>query len=132
MTDIVSKFYSESEEIKNKLPEMVEKVKKLPPPQCSTFVLVDMDPTQFLSNGQMITGLVDTEAYVIAPREFDLIGLEYILDEKAAKEFQKGYERVMELPYLEGCREPYRYVYRLLSVQGSVDINEWLNFKKLF
>ena len=41
-----------------------------------------MDPTQFLSDGTTITGLVDTEAYAIAPREFEFIGLEYVLTEK--------------------------------------------------
>ena len=41
-----------------------------------------MDPTQFLSDGSTITSLVDTEAYAIAPREFEFIGLEYVLTEK--------------------------------------------------
>lgn len=132
MTEIVEKFHFHNDKLKQKLPEMIEKVKKLQTPQSSTFVLVDMDPTQFLSNGSIITGLVDTEAYVIAPREFDFIGLEYLLDEEAVTEFKRGYKRVMELPSLELCREPYRYLYRLLAVQGRVDVEEWLNFKKLF
>ncbi len=43
-----------------------------------------MDPTQFLSDGTSITGLVDTEAYAVAPREFDFIGLEYVFTEKSS------------------------------------------------
>ncbi len=34
----------------------------LPVPKEATLVLIDMDPTQFLSDGTTITGLVDTEA----------------------------------------------------------------------
>ncbi|MDZ5470423.1 hypothetical protein SM124_01555 [Bacillus sp. 31A1R] len=132
MSELVKKFYSNSEKITNKLPEIIDCLKELEEPVYSTFILVDMDPTQFLSNGKVITGLVDTEAYVIAPREFDFIGLEYILDEKAAADFKEGYESVLEIPDLTNCRLPYRYLYRLLSVQGGVDLDNWLGTRKLF
>ncbi|WP_100404294.1 phosphotransferase [Bacillus solitudinis] len=132
MTELVSRFYYNQEQIKSKLAEIHNLINELPSPEYSSFVLVDMDPTQFLSNEKVITGLVDTEAYVIAPRELDFIGLEYVLDEKSAKEFKSGYEKVMEIPDLTKCREPYRYLYRLLSVQGKVDLNVWLNHKILF
>jgi fructosamine-3-kinase len=131
MEELVSKFYSETE-IESKLLEMIESLMKLPTPNYATFVLIDMDPTQFLTDGSQITGLVDTEAYVLAPREFDLIGLEYILDKKSAAAFQKGYEKIMPLPNLTQCRRPYRYLYRLLSVQGSVEINKWLQHPSVF
>lgn len=132
MTDIVGKFYSNDLAIRSKLPEMIKKIEGFKDPTAATFVLVDMDPTQFLSNGERLTGLVDTEAYVIAPRELDFIGLEYVLDKRSSKDFIAGYERIMEIPNLETCRLPYRYLYRLLSVQGSVEIDEWLEHEKLF
>lgn len=132
MGELVSKFYSEQQQIKEKYTEVVNLLSNLPTPEVSTFVLIDLDPTQFLSNGKEITGLVDTEAYVIGPREFDFISLEYILDEKSARDFKIGYEKIMEIPDLTKYRMPYRYLYRLLSVQGSVDINDWLNHKPLF
>lgn len=91
-----------------------------------------MDPTQFLSDDQSITGLVDTEAYAIAPREFDFIGLEYVLTEKEAHAFKQGYETIMPIPRLEECRHPYRYLYRLLSVQGSVELDKWLRHPSYF
>lgn len=130
--EIISKFYAEHDQIKEKYIEVVNILNNLPPPKNSTFVLVDIDPTQFLANSKEVTGLVDTEAYVIGPRELDFIGLEYILDEKAARDFKIGYEKIMDIPNLTECRLPYRYLYRLLSVQGSVDINNWLNHKILF
>jgi fructosamine-3-kinase len=130
--ELVSKFYGNNQKIVHKLDEIIEILKDLPVPDFSTFVLVDMDPTQFLSNGKIITGLVDTEAYVIAPRELDFIALEYILDKKSAAAFQAGYKKVMEIPDVEKYRMPYRYLYRLLSVQGSVDLEDWLNQDTLF
>jgi aminoglycoside phosphotransferase (APT) family kinase protein len=132
MKELISKFYRNNQKIVYKLDEIMEILEDLPVPDSSTFVLVDMDPTQFLSNGKVITGLVDTEAYVIAPRELDFIALEYILDKKAAAAFQTGYEKVMEIPDLTNYRLPYRYLYRLLSVQGSVDLDNWFNQKILF
>lgn len=132
MSEMIKRFYSENEPIKNKFLDIKEQLLKVPSPNWTTFVLVDMDPTQFLSDGKVITGLVDTEAYVIAPREFDFIGLEYVLDEKSVIEFKKGYERLLKIPDLTACREPYRFLYRLLSVQGSVDIDKWLTYKTLF
>ncbi|WP_152656056.1 hypothetical protein [Oceanobacillus sp. CFH 90083] len=132
MAEIVFKFYNEEKEISKKLAEVKDLLDKAPIPEYSTFVLVDMDPTQFLSDGKVISGLVDTEAYVIAPRELDFIGLEYVLDEKSAMEFKTGYEKVLELPDLTGVRKPYRYLYRLLSVQGDMNIDEWLGYQELF
>ncbi|MFD2639368.1 phosphotransferase [Piscibacillus salipiscarius] len=132
MTELVSRFYTEEKDIKDKLVEIKNLLEDIPSPEYSSFVLVDIDPTQFLSDGEVITGLVDTEAYVVAPREFDFIGLEYVLDEKSALDFKVGYEKVLELPDLSKVRTPYRFLYRLLSVQGDEDIKEWLNHKELF
>ncbi|PEB39277.1 hypothetical protein [Bacillus pseudomycoides] len=41
-------------------------------------------------------------------------------------------ETIMPLPNLEQCRAPYRYLYRLLSVQGTVDLEEWLQHPVFF
>ncbi|MBM7583701.1 hypothetical protein JOC86_000238 [Bacillus pakistanensis] len=130
--DIVDRYYRNHSSILLKLDEMIDRIITLPPLDYTSYVLVDMDPTQFLSNGEVITGLVDTEGYAVAPRELDFIALEYVLDEKSAAEFQKGYEKVLDLPDLTKCRLPYRYLYRLLSVQGDVNIEEWLEHKYLF
>ncbi|MCY9135995.1 nitrate reductase [Bacillus atrophaeus] len=132
MKQIVSSFYADHHQIAAILPDIIGGLKELPALDSSSFVLIDIDPSQFLSDGRTITGLVDTEAYVIAPRAFDFIGLEYILDEASAAEFSIGYEKVMPLPDLTFVRLPYRYLYRLLSVQGSVDLDEWLEYKTLF
>jgi len=130
--ELVSKFHYDNEKIVSMLPKVMEFLNSLPHPEFATFVLVDIDPSQFLSDGKEISGLVDTEAYVVAPRELDFIGLEYILDEKSAKDFIVGYEKIMPIPDLQKVRLPYRYYYRLLSVQGDVELDDWLGWEVLF
>ncbi|MGH0427981.1 nitrate reductase [Bacillus hominis] len=130
--DLVNMFYSDNECIYNAFHTFESQLSPLPAPKESTLVLIDMDPTQFLSDGKSITGLVDTEAYAIAPREFDFIGLEYVLTEKEAHTFKRGYETIMPIPHLEHCRQPYRYLFRLLSVQGSVELETWLSHPSYF
>ncbi|MBM6645038.1 nitrate reductase [Bacillus sp. RIT 809] len=125
--NLVNMFYSDNMSIHNAFHTFESQLSSLPSPKESTLVLIDMDPTQFLSDGESITGLVDTEAYAIAPREFDFIGLEYVLTEKEAHTFKRGYETIMPIPHLEQCRQPYRYLFRLLSVQGSVELEKWLS-----
>lgn len=130
--ELVNMFHSENESFQNAFPTFEQQLSSLPAPMEATLVLIDMDPTQFLSDGATITGLVDTEAYAVAPREFDFIGLEYVLTEKEARAFKSGYETIMPIPPLEKCRSPYRYLYRLLSVQGSVELEKWLSHPSYF
>ena len=80
--ELVNRFYSDNASIRNAFPTFEQQLASLPVPREATLVLIDMDPTQFLSDGSTITSLVDTEAYAIAPREFEFIGLEYVLTEK--------------------------------------------------
>ena len=125
-------FYSNHSKINDSFEVFQSQLYALPAPKEATLILIDMDPTQFLADGIKITGLVDTEAYVVAPRELDFIGLEYVFTEKEANAFRKGYETIMPIPNLEQCRAPYRYLYRLLSVQGNVDLEEWLQHPSFF
>lgn len=127
LKDIIDRFYFENIKIKNKLPEILMELKKLPHPESASYVLVDMDPTQFLIKDSNISALVDTEAYVIAPRELDFIGFEYIMNKPEMEAFLQGYRRVLDVPKLSPVRNVYRFLYRLLEVQGGVDIDNWLN-----
>ncbi|CAI8703080.1 hypothetical protein EMIT019CA3_100146 [Bacillus pseudomycoides] len=54
------------------------------------------------------------------------------MDKKSAEDFIRGYISVQDIPDLTYVRKPYRYLYRLLSVQGSVDIEEWLSHPTYF
>ncbi|WP_256256482.1 hypothetical protein [Paenibacillus sp. BC26] len=75
---------------------------------------------------------MDVEAYAVGPRELDFVGLEYVLDERAAIPFLEGYATVLAPPDLTDYRTVYRYFYRLLGVQGSVDLDLWLAQRALF
>lgn len=132
MINMVNEYYSDNEKIVAKLPEISKVLQNMEPPRSGSFILVDMDPTQFFTNGKIVTGLVDTEAYVIGPRELDFIALEYVLDQKSADDFIDGYESVLDVPALSHCRLPYRYLYRLIEIQGRDDLDKWLNRPILF
>lgn len=132
MKKIINEFYLDNQKILNYLPQMERVLNDLPAPKYSSFVLVDIDPTQFIAVNGIITGLVDTESYVIAPRELDFIALEYVLDENSAKFISEGYEAILSLPDLKPVRTVYRYLYRLIDVQDGEDIDEWLSQPVLF
>jgi len=132
MREIVAKFYSDDRKIVDALPEMERAFRDLPAPENASFVLVDIDPTQFLAENGVITGLVDTEAYVIAPRELDFVALEYILDGRSATLVAEGYETVLPMPDLQSVRRVYRYLYKLVDIQGGDDLDDWFSHPIFF
>lgn len=96
-------------------------------PNTASPIMIDMDPSQFLvTEGQCLSALVDTELYVLAPRELELVGLEYLLNEPSAQIFATGYQQVAPLPLLQPYRLPFRLLLRLLSFQGPIDWTQWM------
>ncbi len=104
----------------------------LPPPRDAVPVMLDVDATQFLVRHGQITGLVDTDAFALAPRELELVGYEYELDQPSAAAFAAGYRAVLPLPNLPAVRPVYRYLCRLLETQGPVPLADWLNWPTFF
>ena len=132
MEDLVERYWLAEPDIAAALPKLATDMQALPIPTQSSPVLVDMDPTQFLVDSGQITAVVDTEAYVLAPPALDFIALEYVLDQRTASAVADGYTSVRPLPILTEVRAPYRYLYRLLSIQGDVRLMEWMNHPTLF
>lgn len=132
MEQLVIRDCKDEPAITRMLDEMLQALSALPAPGHLCPILVDLDPSQFLTQNGMLSAIVDVEAYAIAPREFDFISLEYTLDEPSALAFTEGYRTILDLPDLSQCRRVYRYFYRLLGVQGSVEIDQWLAQPKLF
>jgi aminoglycoside phosphotransferase (APT) family kinase protein len=132
MRGLVERFYADQPAIAGLLDAMCQRAEQLPRPGSASLVMLDMDPTQFLTDGTRITALVDTEVYVQAPRELDLIAMEYLLDEERARAFATGYRHILPLPDLRAVRPVYRYLYRLMEVQGSVDIHQWMEWPAWF
>lgn len=132
MRMLVHQFYQADAVIKKALSSACEAASQLPPLEEGALIPIDIDPTQFLTDGEHFTAFVDTEAYAIGPRELDFIALEYILDQRGATAVARGYSDILSLPELSQVRSIYRYLYRLLEVQGSVDLEEWMRRPPLF
>lgn len=129
---LVERDYTNDGKIMSQLDAALRELADLPAPDHFCPVFIDLDPSQFLIEGGMLSAVVDVEAYAVGPREFDFIGLEYVLDEQSAVSFLSGYSSIMQPPELSRCRNVYRYFYRLLGVQGSMDLDRWLAQKVLY
>lgn len=129
---IVARFYPRDAALAGALDTFCDAARQLPPPAAAALVMLDVDATQFLTDGARITALVDTDAYVVAPRALDFIGYEYELDAPSAAAFAAGYRAILPLPALARVRPIYRYLYRLLEVQGPGPLDEWLGWPILF
>lgn len=132
MRALVDQFFGDDLALAAALEPTAEAALRLPPPATCAPVMIDLDARQFLADGERLTALVDTEAYVAAPRELDFVALEYILDERGARAVARGYAAVLPLPDLGAVRPVYRYLYRLLEVQGAIELDVWMARPALF
>lgn len=125
-------YYQEQPELTVLLGEMRERALALRISACAP-VLVDLDPTQYLvdENG-FPCALIDTDAYVLAPRDLDLISLEYLLTPEQATHFIRGYAGALPLPDLSEVRLVYRYLYFLMEVHGIEDLEECMGWPAIF
>lgn len=126
LQEMVPRFYPAVPGFTAALPALCRDLLALPPPEAGALVMPDLDPTQFLAEGDRLTALVDTEAYGVRPRELDFVALEYLLDAAGVAACSRGYARVMPLPALAAVRQPYRYLYRVLDVPEEVALETWL------
>lgn len=99
---------------------------RLSPPPAAVPIMLDWDPTQFLVEGDRLTGLIDTELYVTGPAELELVGVEYFLTDRAVEPFRAGYTAIRPLPVLAPYRPVFRLLLRLMSFQGPVPWKEWM------
>jgi Ser/Thr protein kinase RdoA (MazF antagonist) len=129
---LVARFFHHDAPLASALDRMSALAAHLPPPADAALVMIDVDSTQFLTDGTRLTGLVDTDAYAIAPRALDLIGYEYELDRPRAAAFAHGYRAILPLPDLRPVRPLYRYLHRLLETQGTVPLPIWLGWPHHF
>ncbi len=70
--------------------------------------------------------LLDLDAILIGPREFDLILLEYLLTQEQLLYFREVYETELPWPQLNDVRLCYRLLLFLLNIFGETDLNAWL------
>ncbi|MEX0614539.1 MAG: phosphotransferase [Methylophaga sp.] len=89
-------------------------------------VILDLRWDQFLTEDNKLTALVDLDAFVLAPRELELVLLELLFNAPQAALFAKEYQRFHVLPDLSNVRTAYRALLFLMNVLGETDCEAWL------
>ena len=113
--------------------EMSAAAAALPPPEAGALVLPDIFPPQFLARDGRVSAIVDLDAYVVGPRELDLVGLECFLDDRGAAHVARGYREIAELPALEHVRRAYRYFLWVLDMNPSaLDVDRFMDLPSPF
>jgi len=94
----------------------------------ANLIMVDISGNQFVYDKQQISGVVDLDAYVIGPREWELSTLEMCITESAA--FRRGYECYVSLPAFAPFRAFYRLWSYLTEPDQGYDAVQFANFMK--
>lgn len=86
-------------------------------------IMLDLRWDQFLQEQGKLSALVDLDAIVFAPRELELVLLEYILTPEQATIFKSEYPYSIDLSQV---RQPYRLLLFLMNVLGEKDVGIWM------
>jgi Ser/Thr protein kinase RdoA (MazF antagonist) len=89
-------------------------------------IMPDLRWDQFLQQNEQLSALVDLDAFVVGPKELELVLLEYLLSEQQAEIFNKHYQQYVDTPDLAMLRMPYRVLLFLMDVLGEQDLENWL------
>lgn len=90
-------------------------------------IMMDLRWDQMLHQQGELSAVVDMDAFVIGPRELELVLLEYQLNSTQADLFKQAYQYSAELPDLSEQRYCYRLLLFLMNSLGESDINQWMN-----
>jgi aminoglycoside phosphotransferase (APT) family kinase protein len=102
--------------------EKSAQLRALPPPETSALILYDIGAGQYLWDDDGPVAVVDTECYVYAPRELELICLEADNGRAFCEPFRRGYETVAPLPDLAPYRDGYRVLHALTETNGDLSL----------
>lgn len=91
-------------------------------PDNAVVIMPDLRWDQFLKKEGKLNTLVDLDAIVYAPKELELVLLEYILTPAQARIFSAEYTYSIDL---ENVRKPYRLLLFLMNVLGEQDYGVW-------
>ncbi len=96
-------------------------------------IMLDFRWDQFLQlEGGRNLALLDLDAMVWAPRELELVMLEYVLTPKQAEVFLSVYTPYHALPDLTLARLVYRVLLFQMNVLGVWDFNRWMAHPERF
>ncbi|MFW5451904.1 MAG: hypothetical protein ACKE9I_09910 [Methylophagaceae bacterium] len=91
-------------------------------------IMPDLRWDQFLKEDGKLTTLVDLDAIVFAPKELELVLLEYLLTPEQAKVFISEYPHNIDLSQV---RKAYRLLLFLMNVLGDQNPVVWMNKEKV-
>lgn len=127
LSTVLRQFSSESV---NSIPEVLlhsalQQLEHLP---SSRFVpvMADLRWDQFRHQNGQLSAVVDLDAFVYAPAEFELVILEYQLSQQQADIFKTEYEKTRPFPELSEVRKAYRLLFFLMNALGETDIERWM------
>lgn len=115
MRQTINRFWADQAELHRYLDGLTATVEAEALFSTANLIMIDISGNQFVYDNQRISGVVDLDAYVIGPREWELSMLEMCITEPAA--FRRGYECYVSLLAFA----PFRPFYRLWSYLNEPD-----------
>jgi hypothetical protein len=92
-------------------------------PDYAVPIMPDLRWDQFLQEDGKLSTLVDLDAIVFAPRELELVLLEYLFTPAQAKVFVLEYQHRIDLLHV---RIVYRLLLFMMNVLGEKDLERWM------
>jgi hypothetical protein len=83
------------------------------------------DQFRVLDDGRL--ALLDLDAFVVGPRELELVLLEYIIDKPHHDLFKEDYQKQLDYPDLTMVRLSYQVLLFAMNVLGETDLTKWLS-----
>ncbi len=112
--------------------ELFEDIRRLDiSPSSYSFIMTDISANQFVYGDGLssIKAVVDFDAYVIGPREWELSVIELCLQNGEA--FKKGYEEYGVFPDISAHRKFYRFFMYLCDPWDKQDVSAFMSRKTL-
>jgi hypothetical protein len=128
---LVTRFWKDDSEIAESLGKFIQSICQMPSPERISLIMPDMNPSQFLTDDNRITALVDIESYVRGPVELELAAIELWMVNADA--FLDGYLEVAgSIPNIAPVRRIYRFFLYLLYRAPPNGLSNWLEAPVLF
>lgn len=90
-------------------------------------IMLDLRWDQMLHQHGQLSAIVDMDAFVVGPRELELVLLEYQLNQHQADIFAQEYQATADWPDLTEQRFCYRLLLFLMNSLGETDVEKWMN-----
>lgn len=107
MRQTIQRFWADQVELHQYLDDLLATVDPVALFSTANLIMIDISGNQFVYDNRHISGVVDLDAYVVGPREWELSTLE--LGISAPDAFRQGYERYAPLPTFAPFRRFYRF-----------------------